>query len=331
MSNFLVNLARRGAGLAAIQVNAPPSAPFGAEMREQGDGLAEAIESTDSNHIATDPIVGNIADQSPSQSPSTVGLSRLVPDQTPIVQRQAESQLAPPTGGKPEGSTRRAYLENESTPHENHDVHPFDPGIHDADSAGRRQTTPPLEHGPALRIEVPAMRHAEAPHLEPTERLTREVSPHRSNLEAVADSDIGVRPTIAPPVGQVTEPVNVNEGNASRVEEDVLVNLNRNSVNAARSSTELSAEPMSSTARTLEPDPTVATIRPAASELDTQLPFPSAMPESSAASAPQPPIHVRIGRVEVRAAPAPPPKSTNSGPPSPFGFESYYRVRNYRC
>lgn len=70
-------------------------------------------------------------------------------------------------------------------------------------------------------------------------------------------------------------------------------------------------------------------IRPAAEKPSYTrfLPYAEAPAPHAAASTP---IHVRIGRVEVREAAPPAPAPTRPKQPEPMGFASYYRMRNYR-
>jgi hypothetical protein len=81
-----------------------------------------------------------------------------------------------------------------------------------------------------------------------------------------------------------------------------------------------------------EPALSAPTIHPVPAEPHRFLQFPKATPAYSTVSPAQLPIHVRIGRVEVRAATAPTPTSTPArpNPSAPLGFEGYHRVRNYR-
>jgi hypothetical protein len=71
-------------------------------------------------------------------------------------------------------------------------------------------------------------------------------------------------------------------------------------------------------------------IRPAATEATVSLEFPSNI-SPSPQPAPQLPIQVRIGRVEVRGTP-PAPEPTRATPMEtpPLGFASYHRLRRYR-
>ncbi|MGH2398184.1 MAG: hypothetical protein ACRDFW_14670, partial [bacterium] len=79
-----------------------------------------------------------------------------------------------------------------------------------------------------------------------------------------------------------------------------------------------------------EPALPATTIRPALAESHTLLQFPKTTPASLPTPPAQLPIHVRIGRVEVRATTAPTPTPSRPSAPAPLGFDSYYRVRNYR-
>jgi hypothetical protein len=74
-----------------------------------------------------------------------------------------------------------------------------------------------------------------------------------------------------------------------------------------------------------EPALPVATLRPALPEAGGLPGLPRPAPS------PQLPVHVRIGKVEVRAAPAPVLRSPAApAPQAPLGFGAYYRVRTYR-
>jgi hypothetical protein len=75
--------------------------------------------------------------------------------------------------------------------------------------------------------------------------------------------------------------------------------------------------------------PGVSPIRPAPPALAASLRPAIVAPTSSPAPAIPPPIHVRIGRIEVRGAPAPAPPVA-PGPPATGGFAAYTRLRNYR-
>jgi hypothetical protein len=71
-------------------------------------------------------------------------------------------------------------------------------------------------------------------------------------------------------------------------------------------------------------------IRPAAAESHIVLGFPKTMHHASLTPSAQLPIHVRIGRVEVRETAPPTSVPTGFRQPAPLGFDTYSRVRNYR-
>jgi len=84
-----------------------------------------------------------------------------------------------------------------------------------------------------------------------------------------------------------------------------------------------------SPARGADDAPSAPVIRPA--PLDS--PFPTRLPRRTLVGPPNTataaPVLVRIGRVEVRGAPAPR-QAPSPGPPAPSGFAAYERVRTYR-
>ena len=69
-------------------------------------------------------------------------------------------------------------------------------------------------------------------------------------------------------------------------------------------------------------------VRPAASSPMPALPRPA--PATPPLTAPPAPVHVRIGRIEVRGAPAPPPSAPARPRPAALGFTGYTRLRTYR-
>jgi hypothetical protein len=72
-------------------------------------------------------------------------------------------------------------------------------------------------------------------------------------------------------------------------------------------------------------------IRPAAADSPAPRRLPAAALAAAPARATPPPVHVRIGRVEVRGTPAPAPRPPSSpAAPATFGFAGYTRVRTYR-
>jgi hypothetical protein len=137
--------------------------------------------------------------------------------------------------------------------------------------------------------------------MEPLKRLVPIVPPIHADQEAVTEMDVERGRRTMAPVAQEIEPV---------------------------------SEPLHYTSSVL-PAPRelvlpTPTIRPALTESHTLLPFPKTMSAYSPTPPSQLPIHVRIGRVEVRAATTPTPAPARSSPPAPLGFDNYYRVRTYR-
>jgi hypothetical protein len=59
VSRFLVNLVRRGAGFPMATVQAPPSSPFGPEIREHKDKFMDTSGSTPDFRVAEEPSIGN--------------------------------------------------------------------------------------------------------------------------------------------------------------------------------------------------------------------------------------------------------------------------------
>jgi hypothetical protein len=266
MSSFLVNLARRGAGLPATTIQAPPPSPFGPEIRKQGDGLAEELAT------------GNTASQAPLRTSSSEEPTELPSEapthHTPSIQRlpgAVPGTLIQPSIGEPAATTRTPSLG--PTP------------------ASRRHVIPPTFHAEReviTEIEVERGRHTPSP-------VAQMIEPTSSVASAPS---IMIR---EPGEGQIVEPV------------------------------ELSAEwPRDRAQKTHEPALPAPTIRPGLADSHTFLQFPKVTPTSSPTPPSQLPIHVRIGRVEVRATTAPTPTPARPSPPASLGFDSYYRMRNYR-
>jgi hypothetical protein len=251
MSSFLVNLARRGAGLPVTPIQAPPPSPFGLELRKQGD----------------EPATGNTASPSPLRANSSEEY-REVPSDAPIHHTPSIQHLS---GPEPSTLIRTPLLGLPLAP--------------------RRHLIPPtfhVEREVATEIEVEHGRHTPSPIAQMIES-TSSVASARS---------IMIR---KPGEGQIVQPA------------------------------ELSAErPRVGVQKTREPALPAPAIRPALAESHTLLQFPKATPASSPTPPSQLPIHVRIGRVEVRATTAPTPTPARPSPPAPLGFDGYYRMRNYR-
>ena len=77
---------------------------------------------------------------------------------------------------------------------------------------------------------------------------------------------------------------------------------------------------------------TTVVVRPAAVDLPAPPRRPPAAPATSPARATPPPVHIRIGRIEIRGTPPAPPRPLSSpGAPATLGFAAYARIRTYRA
>jgi hypothetical protein len=293
MSNFLVNLAQRGAGLPATTIQAPPPLPFGPEIRKHRDGLAE--ELAPGNAASQAPLRARFSEESmepPSEAPT---------HHAPSIQRLSGTEPSTPqhsSVGEPEATMRTSSLG-------------------------------PL---PAPRQHViPHAREAEVAPLEPPKRLNPAAPPFHSDREVI--SEIAVEhghPTTAF-AAQTIEPVGEPAPQVMSVAPGPPIIIREPGERQVVSPAELLAEPPRVGAQQRhETTLTAPTIRPALDESHTLLQFPQLTPAASPTPPAQLPIQVRIGRVEVHATTAPTPTPARPSPSAPLGFDSYYRVRNYR-
>ncbi len=232
MSRFLVNLARRGAGLSVTTVQAPPPSPFGPEIRQHRDTFTEADGATPVFSIAEEPSTGKTASPAPLPTRSFEGYRELSEAPTHHV-------LSIPPLSRAESSTSIQPIVGES-----------------AATANR-----------PLRGPTP-------------------MPPGRISLDKREAEGASLK-----------SPKPQTPGGAQKLREPAL---------------------------------SATTIHPVPTESRRFLQFPKAAPASSTAPPAQLPIHVRIGRVEVRAATAPTTTPARPNPPASQGFEGYHRVRNYR-
>jgi len=148
---------------------------------------------------------------------------------------------------------------------------------------------------------IPLMREAEVAPMEPPERQEPAVPPFQADREVIS------------PVAQTIELMNEPERQASTVVPGPPIRVRE----------------AGETQETRAPTLSVAMIRPAPADLPL-LQSPKVTSAPSPTSPSQLPIHVRIGRVEVRANSAPTPTPARPSSPAPVGFAAYYRMRNYR-
>jgi len=281
MSSFLINLARRGAGLPATKIQAPPPSPLGPGMHNQGDEPAE--EAATSNTANQTPLPGNYSDEY-RELPAEAAIPH-----TPSIQHFY--------GIEPNTSLR--------------------PSIEELTAVNR---TPSLGSPPTpQRHVIPFMREAEVVAIEPPERQEPAVPPFQAGRAVIA------------PVTQTIGPVNEPERQESPVVSSSPILTKEPGETQVISLSQPSYErPRDEARETCAPALSVAMIRPALAEFPTLLQFPKVTPASAPTPPAQLPIHVRIGRVEVRGTTAPTPMPARPSAPAPVGFAAYYRMRNYR-
>jgi hypothetical protein len=252
MSSFLVNLARRGAGLPATTIQAPPPSPFGAEIGKHVDDVTETPGATYDLSLAEESITG-----------------------TPAIAEHVEPSPEAPTHHTP--AIQRLSGTEPGTPRQ------------------------PSVAEPAAPIRTPSP--------EPPPALPWYVLPNaREDVTAID----GARDLYAPsPVVHDVEGMGQPERHVSSLPSASAMVLQ---------------EPGQQQGVAL-PAPT---LRPALAESHTVLDLPRVPAQTAPTPSPQVPIHVRIGRVEVRATAASTPTPARPNAPAPVGFDAYYRIRNYR-
>ncbi len=301
MSSFLVNLARRGAGLPVTTIQAPPLSPLRPEIR---DTFTEADESAPIFRKAEGLATGNTASP-PSFSTSSIEGYR-ERSQAPTHQASSVPSLSRAEAGP---SIQPIVGESVVTP-----------------------DTPPREAVPVPRERVSlGKREADGISL-PSPRLSAsDDRPFHADRAVIDEIDVGQsRYSIAHMIHEtksVGEPPRYASGVA--IGSPLLIQeLKAKQILAPMERPTQQTE--DGTQKRREPVLSAPTIHPVLGESHRFLQFPKATPASSTASSAQLPIHVRIGRVEVRAATAPTQTPARPNPPAQLGFERYYRVRNYR-
>lgn len=299
MSNFLLNLARRGAGLPATTIQ-PPSSPFRPKIGRDADELTETHGSA-SYRLAEEPAAGSSASPSPLPTSSSEEHRELSFDApahpAPSVQRFFGTELNTPV----QPAVR--YPAAARTPLA-------------ATSMSQRRPIPDGREATAVQIEMPTRLNAAAPPFHPDREVSSEIeSEQRWHSTAPAAREIRA----------VSEPVHHTSSVAPGPPAMVAEPDQRQTVTPVVSTDGRGVEAR----ETREPALAVPTIHPL-TESRTLLHFPKTISASLPAHPAQIPIHVRIGRVEVRATTAPTTKAERPSRPAPVGFDSYYRVRNYR-
>jgi len=285
MSSFLVNLARRGAGLPATMIQTPPPSPFGAEIGNHADAVTETHGTADDLAMAEQPTTGNTATQALWRASSSE--ERVEPSleasthPTPAIQRLS--------GTAPSISTQPSVAEPAAT-----------------------IRTPALGPLPEPRWSgVPHARAAQAAPIEPPEPLGPAVLLYPTEREDVTASE--VERDLHTPLSVVYD-----------------VEAAGPPVRHASSLPSTSARVIQASGQKQGVALPAATIRPALAESHTVLDFPRVPSHSSPTPSASLPIHVRIGRVEVRTTTASEPTPARPSSSMPVGFDAYYRMRNYR-
>lgn len=305
MSSFLVNLARRGAGLPTTTIQVPPPSPFGPEIHKQGDDLMEVKGAARGLRMAGEPAAEYAASQAPLRASSS--------------EQRLEISPGTPTHHVP--SIQRLSGTASSTP--------IQPSMGEATAItgtpSRDLPAPPRQH------VIPPLPEAEVAPMEPPKHLSPAAPPFHTDRAVISEIEVERGRHATSPVAREIEPVGEPARPASSVAPSSPLIVNEPGERQVVSSAELSAEwPRDGAQETREPALPAPTIRPALAESHTLFPFPKVTPASASTPPSQLPIHVRIGRVEVRAPMAPTPTPARSSPPAPLGFDGYYRVRNYR-
>lgn len=309
MSSFLVNLARRGAGLPATTIQAPPPSPFGPEIRKQGDELTEAHEAARGLRMAEEPATGNAASQAPLPASSSEEPMEL-PSEAPIHRTLSIQRLS--------------GTESSSSP--------IQASIGAIGEPAATASAPSLGPPPVPRQHViPDRREAQATPMEPPKPLGPAIPPFHSDHEVITEvgveGDRHTTSTMEPedkPRPQTHSAALASPSIINEPDEMQVVSPEEPSADGPW----VGVQNTRQNAR--EPALPAPTIRPALAESHTLLQFQKIAPASSPTPPAQLPIHVRIGRVEVRAATAPTPTPARPSPPASLGFDGYYRVRTYR-
>jgi hypothetical protein len=299
MSSFLVNLARRGAGLPSTTIQAPPPSPFGPELGRHVDEVTETPGAAHDLALAETPTTSNTATHAPLRASSS--------------EEPGEPSPKAPTHHTP--SAQRLSGTEPGTPKR--------PSVGELAITLR---TPSLGLPPAPRRYVlPNAREAQAAPVEPPQRLDPAVPSDPTELEDVTEGEVERDLHTSPSVVHDREAAGQPARHASSLSSISARVIQEPDQKQGIALPELSPErPLRQTAL---PAPT---IRPALAESSPVLDFPRVPSHSSLTPPAQLPIHVRIGRVEIRATTASTPTFARPSSPAPVGFAAYYRMRNYR-
>jgi len=286
MSDFLLNLARRSAGLPLG--GAPTPSPPARELRAP-DLETRAPDLDASEAVAEAPSSPGEPRTAPPALAPTIG-EAFTPPALPRSTATAESVTLPLTtpAGSPAG-TRTA------------------PRIIDAATM--------REPAPLVPATLPSPRPALSP--PPVEEPVRRATPRLITEPSIASGVVALEPArSSDDASSVASPR--EEPAHATVSASIVIPDQRG----------LAVTPIVATAASQMLASPV--IRPAAADSPAPPRLAAATPVTSAPAGP-PPVHIRIGRVEVRGTATPPPRPPASPPaPAALGFAEYARMRTYR-
>ena len=308
MSDFLINLARRGAGLPAGQGNARPPVRDNQALSENFE-LDQMVET--SEPPAFESGSQPTSETTPARRAPTLAMSEVQEPQQPQPSRapQAPEMVSAPETvltPAPAGSIQRSpeAVSHTANPLSEPRSESPAPSLVEQNNASEARPNSPT----VVRQFPHSIKETPSSSAGPAQPLTESVlvaRPRSSSNEPMIKSPVSQEPSRAMvadadkaiQIVSVTESDEPSKGERQRERDrlGVVTLTPRSPVNEDQQLTKL------------------ADVVPAA-----------------AAEVASMPVHVRIAKIEVRAAPVPAPPSAVTVGPAPIGFDSYYRLRTYR-
>ncbi len=318
MSGFLVNLARRGAGLIEAPVEAPPISSVRSEIGPQRVGLSEAQGTAREEHPAAN--AGSDVPLHPSHAQKGVAVAADSSAQNTF-SNQASTVIQ-------RSSAARAFADAAPSPE-------APPTSTQPLSPVGRET-----RGVSMK-EVKDLGSEPAPDVVKAAKQPDVVVRSHTAQAAITKIQIERGETALEPAGQTLEPLDLRPSLASDIafSSPMITRAPRETrTSPAKASAGVSADPSVGSLRAgtdelREHAVLSPRIHPAPDESHAPFQFPKVSRALPSEAPSQLPIHVRIGRVEVLPPTSPtasPTTSVNSAPRAGLGFKSYHRVRNYR-
>ena len=303
MSDFLINLARRGAGLPAAQGNVrPPVTEYQAlaENLEQ-DQVAETIEPA-----AFEPGGRPTLETTPARRAQTSSMSHVQAPRVPQIAQAPEAVLTP----APVSLIQRSEAANNQTAN--------------PPSETRSESSRPSADDQNYAIEATIASPGVVRRLPPSinERPSTSSAPARPLTENVL---------VATPGSSANEESQLTDSAGSSEPLRAISSAAGKALQIVPSAETSEGAPEGERQPERDRDRLdVVTLAPRVSVIESHGLAKLSNVVPAAADVASMPIHVRIARVEVRAAPATLPPSAASVGPAPIGFGSYYRLRTYR-